>query len=79
MNYIGGLRGGKCCGQGRQPQQFIEEVYYLLRMDEEPEQLEAAQEYLLRSWHKTAAINGYFFFLFFFLFIAAYIQNRNKC
>ena len=40
FNYIGGLRGANCCGQGRQPQQLSEEDYYLLRVEEEPEQLE---------------------------------------
>ena len=25
LNYFGGLRGGKCCGQERQPQQLSEE------------------------------------------------------
>ena len=61
------------------PQQLSEEVYYLLRVDEEPEQLqdifatgmkqtaaiEAAHVYLLRSRPKTAAINGFFFLILF--------------
>ena len=57
------MRGGNCCGQGRQPQQLSEEDNYLLRVEEESEQLEelfaagmertaeieAAHGYLLRS------------------------------
>ena len=66
-------------------------MYYLLRVEEELEQLdelfvagmertvaiEAAHEYLLRSWPKTATIN-FFFILFFFLFIAAYIRKPQQ-
>ena len=91
LTLLAGLRRGKCCGQGRQPQQLSEAKDYLLRSVEKSKQLKdlfaavpsitasinIPSEYLLRSQVKPQQLI-HLFFLILFAINAASNENRSK-